>query len=289
MLQSLLPMERGGALRQLRFRWIYQSLGYLQGASIFFGGLVTALLKAKPADFQEHFGSSAAVALETIQQSAWIITPGLLIIAWLLRQLRNEIGDPVIWDELQKQIDDYRKNVFSDAGSGIRHHRRVTLFKHVRWCTGMRCWPWRKPWPKNRAWPWHGWLVPVARSGHTTQSSGTNFRVPYYREEDAEGVAGLAWISEGWIKRDELPDVRDERCSEERLQEYALQTRMDLTELKAHRAQGRAFSAVRVEVKGKAWGVLVIDSRSPTLPHPRAKNHFKSSFSGVLSLLLPRI
>ena len=251
------------------------------------------MLKAKPDELRPKVGPLIANAIQNIQEWAWLLVPVLLIAAWAIKCTREWIGDPAVREEVQKRINEYRKDVFADAAGGGAYQadRRVTLFRRRRFCLSWSCWPWGKGSLRKR-FPWDGWLVPEFRSGTTPQSSKTCFRIPDGRHREAEGVAGLAWESDGWVHIPNLPDVQNSSASEQDIDAYAKATKMLKEDVRNDPPQGRSFAGVRIEVGGKGWGALVIDTRAPILDdrlNRRAKDKFKNNFDGLLSILLPRM
>ena len=257
-------------------------------------GLAAVTLKAKPDQIKQKLGEPIAEAVTWVQDWAWAIVPTLLLLSWIIKLIRNWIGDPAVREEVRKRVNEYRNSVFSDraGGSTYQADRRITLFKRRRFCFARQCWPWSYGWPLKNRWPWDGWLIPEFRSGNTPQLSKSTFRVPEGRHREAEGIAGRAWESDGWLHIPNLPDVKSLNCTESDIAKYAEATQMDIRDIKNDPPQGRAFAAIRVEVQGKGWGSLVIDTRAPDgldRPNKRAKEKFQNSFDGMLSILLPRI
>ncbi|WP_342316123.1 hypothetical protein [Lysobacter sp. FW306-1B-D06B] len=263
-------------MQQQRSGRVYAVLGVVQNVSLWLSGFVAVMLKAKPEEFADKFPSVSNAVL-FVQTWAWLLVPALLVLSGFLKWLRKYLGDPAVWQELHALITRYRDEVFSDAGAGLQQHRRVTLFKHHSWCMCFR------------RWPWDAWLTPVVRSGHTSQISDTAFRIPRGEDSGAQGVAGKAWISEGSVYVENLPDVQHASRSDEDCSTYAIATGIDVKRVKEKKPQGRSFYAFRVEVKGKPWGVMVIDSRDTTIRKKRAKDKFDRATESFLSLLLQRI
>ncbi|MCI4567569.1 hypothetical protein [Lysobacter sp. CFH 32150] len=263
-------------MKRQQIAWAYAWLGYLRAATLTLSGVVAAMTKAQPKEIETHVGPLVAEIVVSVQSWAWFYVPLLLVLAWLLGQLRQRIGDPVVWKELHELITFYRNKVFSDVGSGVQFHRRVTLFKHV----GFAFVRW--------SWPWNNWLIPIVRSGHTTQDCTTRFRIGK-KGSTPEGVAGLAWVSDDTVHIEQLPDMLSSTCSDADREAYAEATGMTVQQIQAKPPQGRSFFAIRVEIKGQPWGVLVVDSRQPTIHANRARNQYKPPFMTLLNNLLQRI
>jgi GAF domain len=146
-------------------------------------------------------------------------------------------------------LDTFREHAFEKERGAPLHYNRVTLFKHVRFRWAL-C-----------KWPWSGWLIPMERSGHTTQKSRTAFLVPD-NADLVQGIAGQTWAQNSVVMVNELPDLNGSP-SPERFDEYARKTWVSVRWLQRRSQHGRAFCGIPVEVKGRMSGVIVIDSRSP--------------------------
>ena len=205
--------------------------------------LIQALLKADPS--QWRLGSDLLVWL---QQWSWAGTSSMLVTVGLAQIGRKAIGPPRVWEAVHHLLDKFQEHVFRNQG-GPLHHHRVTLFKYV---------PYRLRFCR---WPWDGWLIPVERSGHATRKTRTVFRVPD-NADYVEGVAGQVWAGNAALTVDNLPDISD--ClSDSDLETYAQQTWTSTSWLRKKQQYARFFCGIPVEVKGKLWGVMVLDSRFP--------------------------
>ena len=183
-----------------------------------------------------------------IGKRLWATIPLLMVALGLMQVTRWMIGPPWVWDTIHYLLDRFRDYVFEEE-SGPLHHHRVTLFKYVRvrFCF--------------RRWPWSGWLVPIERSGHTTRRSRTTFLAPDDADR-AEGIAGQTWAQNRVVPLAKLPDI-NENPSCDALTEYARQTFVAEAWLQKQRQHAHSFCGIPVEVKGKLWGVIVLDSRNP--------------------------
>ena len=77
------------------------------------------------------------------------------------------LGDPSNHAAICELLDRFRDGVFGDRSEDHSHHR-VTLFKHYGFHPlGFDF--------EDRGWPWSGWLIPVARSGHTAQKTNVRY------------------------------------------------------------------------------------------------------------------
>lgn len=184
-----------------------------------------------------------------LQQASWWLLPTLLIVSGGLGLLKKLLGPPWLWQTVHSYLDVFREDVFNFGPDDAVHHHRVTLFKYVGWC-------WRL-----EKWPWSGWLVPVERSGHTTQSQISVFRAPDDADH-AEGVAGMTWARRGQVMVSHLPDL-EASPSDDAFRAYSRATGVSVADLKRKVPRARSYCGLPVEVKGNLWGVLIFDSRSP--------------------------
>lgn len=198
--------------------------------------------------------------LEVLQpfSRASVVACGAGVVAF--KWLAHLIGPPWIWKAIQGIFDEFRERAFRLSGEPV-HYNRVTLFEYVRcWrLWGFWACPWR--WRLGR-FPWSGWLIPVARSGHTTKSCGVSFLAPDDADR-AEGIAGQVWATNTQILVNELPAL-DETSTEASIAEYARSTFVstDWVRSRLSRPHPRSLCGVPVEVEGRIWGVLVLDSRA---------------------------
>lgn len=262
-------------MRSSRITAVYVWLGRAQGFCVTMGAFVAVALKADPSRVATTFGPVGpflAASLVTIQNNAWILTPGFLLLSTLIGWARRRYGDPEIWRHLQMVVDEMREAVFGPIKGDYQHHYRVTLYRYRRWV-----------WTRSVR---RTWLVPVLRSGHTSQNGIRTFSINPRRPGEGQGIAGRAWESEGAIHVPGLPDIRN--CTDRaKLDEYAQETNLPVKLLNTKGTCSRSFWAVRVEAKGEPWGVLVLDSVSPTMSKKKALQFFRSR-AQFLSLLLQR-
>lgn len=224
------------------------------GAQIFAGGLVVVLGGLQKADldkFQAALNPPAWLisSLVSVKDNGWWILPVVSIFAGAIGLLRKLLGSPWLWSYVQTLLNTMAQSAFNVKETDGGHYHRVTLFKHVPWL-----WCCRK-------WPWNGWLVAVERSGHTSQSGIAYFRAPDNADQ-AEGVAGITWARNKMVMISNLPDLRDSPADED-FEAYSKATFVSVARLRASLTGSRAFCGVPIEVKGRLWGVLVLDSRSP--------------------------
>ncbi len=175
-------------------------------------------------------------------------------------------GHAPFWHTVEPILNALRSHAFQReyAQRDPNHHNRATLFQYKQW----RIWPfpWHRKWLPfiNRpGGPGAGWLVPVARSGHTTQSSNSIFLAPDDADA-AEGVAGHIWSCEFDIDPIVLPEVYDEQTAGEYAAlSYETTEAVMERQRRKDRPLPRAMSGFPVFENGRIWGVVVLDSRRP--------------------------
>lgn len=196
------------------------------------------------------------------------------VVAWF------KVRDPILTDTTDAILDAFRGTLF---GGTSDEDNRITLFKHVRLQPAFV----RDAAGKLR-WPGCGWLVPVARSGHVTKNTRVRFLCP--DDAGVQGVAGKAWVVRPLVSVSELPDLNEEDFREDDLKSYANRTFVSEKWVRKRRAKqrllARSLMGFLVEnAQNDAWGVLVIDSRSPTLKTEEAKAAF-NAYAPVLAKLV---
>jgi len=192
--------------------------------------------------------------------------PVLLFYVFLLslvtRGVRRWLKPPVVWSQVHLLLTELQKFAFKtelENAAPVYEHR-VTLFRR-----GWRLAPCR--------WPWSGWLIPVERSGHMTRTTNTVFRAEEASSK-VEGIAGYTWARSAIVSVGELPDLEVEalrrlepNLQTEAIDEYAQRTLVTPEVVRQRIAEGktlaRSYCGIPVEVRGKMWGVIVIDSRNP--------------------------
>lgn len=100
----------------------------------------------------------------------------------------------------------------------------------------------------------------------------------------AEGVAGVTWAENYVIPVRDLPDLRNASAAEK--EEYARQTFVTVKWLAKEKPRSRSLCGIPVQVRGKKWGVLVLDSEAPGGEWiTRVTNRYRG-FADVVSNLL---
>lgn len=180
---------------------------------------------------------------------------GLALIGLVANGLTQFLGPPWVKAAIQRVLDRLQSEAYARRAEDLVRDHRITLFRHHKLVVFPKHW-------RMLFWPWSGWLVPVARSGHTTQRTTTVFRAP----DDGihfEGVAGLAW-SRGNVVDVELPEVpssTDPSAVREFARQQFLPERVVRKWILAGRLFPRTLRAIPVFVDNRIWGVLVLDSQ----------------------------
>ena len=242
--------------RHFLWGFIYRAFSVLQWIAGIGLACFAAATKAEPKNWVW-----AATSLAWLQDTAWLFIPLFTVGLGLIQILRSATGPPWIWQHVHYLLDTFRQHVFKKQRGTPLHYNRVTLFRYVR----FRCALCR--------WPWSGWLIPVERSGHTTQRSRTAFLVPDNADR-VQGIAGQTWAQNSVVMVNGLPDINGSP-SLELLAQYAQQTWVSVPWLQNRSQHGRAFCGISVEVKGRMWGVVVLDSRSPDAIDQEAVNVYR--------------
>lgn len=170
-------------------------------------------------------------------------------------------------------LKEFREEVFGDA-TGQHGDHRVTLFQYRKTC-------WRAMWRRGTL-PTGGWLVPVARPGHTSQRSYSLFRAPD-NPGMLEGIVGKAWgANSKTAEVFDLPDLSEVRNPRDcpLVKDYAdkshISERWVRRRIKKKRSLARSIMGFTVErPDGTAWGVLVLDSKEPHINGGRIATEFR--------------
>jgi len=227
-------------------------------------------------------------ALTIGQDWALLVIP-LAVLAGVSKLLRERLGAPWAWELVKDVLDSIRNLTFAgEPPHDPAEFHRATLFKRQRICFTKACLALRR-------WPWSGWLVSVERSGHFTLKRRVAFYAPD-KAAIAHGVAGRTLACGNILPIINLPDPEDESQHEE----YARRTFVTASWVKETGIRARSFFGIPVEVRGKPWGVIVIDSRDPCPPtvvedingHLELNDRGRTLFlaiAGVMSKVLTRI
>ena len=243
------------------------------------GAMVGAIARADTSKIPARFAWLAG-GIAAIQGVTWILFPSLALGTAALIFIRKQIGEPWVWNAIHDFLDGYRSYAFLTLSQDPLHHHRVTLFRR-RPAWHPRC---------LFRFPIGAKLLPVARSGHTTQRSAAAFAVPDDADR-AQGVAGQTWARWRTIILTDLPDVYAAQV-EETISDYAQKTwcsaKWVKTRIRRDLPLARSFCGVPVRVKGRHWGVIVLDSRDPTSLE-ESEEDFHELMGRTLGKMLERI
>jgi hypothetical protein len=188
----------------------------------------------------------------------WVI-PILLLLTSLLSWATIYVGPKHHWRIIESILGQQRKLLF-DSMEEPEHNHKVTLFE---WKRGV----WYLPWTYFYE---AGYLVAVARYGDRRRG-----RIPRFNASketgDAKGVVGLAWQYRREQYVQSLPNLNADHPSEADFKRYAARTNSSLEWVRKrwdkcrreNRATALSYLAVPIDINGRTWGVVVIDSTSP--------------------------
>jgi hypothetical protein len=205
--------------------------------------------------------------------NVWWILPALLIFVPICEALRRWSEKQSLWPLVRSVLEDFRSRIYPNAKNDPEYAHRVTLFRHQRWV-----WRWRAFREMGL-----GWVKIVERTGNTTQNSRTVFRSPNDPDK-AEGVAGSTWVRNQLLFVENLPDLNTTDW-EQKIALYAKDTNTPEAEIRRRRPKSRSLCGIPIDVKGRLWGVLVIDSRHPVLPRDLIETHYVSVAKHIGRLL----
>ena len=151
----------------------------------------TAILAAEPDRFDQA-APFIASATRVGQDWAWVVILVSLVARWVCDWGLGVLGKRVLMPVVKEVLDRFRDGVFPEKKGDHAHHR-VTLFLH----RGLLLRGFDR---KHGGWPWSGWLVPIARSGHTAQKTKVRFLAEGGTDR-YQGIAGKAWAT----RRDMAP------------------------------------------------------------------------------------
>lgn len=266
------------------WRVVYRLFWFAQYAAFVGAALLGAVQKAgKPEDWNPFWGSIVRFG----QAYLWLV-PLLGVLGLVGKLVCDYIGPPWVWAVVQKIVDKFAEKAFEPVPGAAAHDYRVTLFRHT--------WALERPWRGKRRpgerwrWPWSGWLVPVVRSGHTTQNTNAIFLAPD-DAYNAEGVVGQTWANRKVVQTRELPDLNVD-SSDSNIREYATQTFVAEEWVRQRLRERKPFPltlcGIPVEVGGRVWGVIVLDSRHSQAIKDKAHSYktYQELVPAVLAELL---
>jgi len=221
-------------------------------------------LKTQPSNEWQPWAKNA---LTSFQHQVWWLWPLVTLVMISARLADKKFCDRWGYEAVKEMLELLRERAFP-SNSDPQHHHRVTLFRYRGWRVCLR------------AWPWSGWLVPVVRSGYTTQHRRTCFLAPDNADK-AEGVAGRAWSTGSVVivpdkdkNESALPALNKtgRKPNDIRLlaDAYAKATYVSVDWALKNMPDARSFMGIPVMVKGQPWGVIVVDSRAERIENGTA-------------------
>lgn len=226
-------------------------------------------------------------AFEVIQNNSLYIYLFIGILAaatfWAKRKC-----DPWLIEKLKFILNGYQQGAFAGDDPVLRDRDRVTIFKHTGSTCFVRHWSSTSllaPWGKNPI--FSRYLVPILRSGHTSQNSKAAFFAPDVADK-AEGIAGRAWATNRPIVLCDLPDITENSKVRDK-KSYAASTYSDVRMLEKYISEGRklprSIAAIPIESCGRVWGVVVLDSANPNGVSPNSVSHYSLTVALIGELL----
>lgn len=219
-------------------------------------GVVTGVMQANPASFSSPLIHEL---VQVIHKHGFWINLTLVLSVSLFSWANLYIGPKHSWRVIESILKEQRNLFFGTLNDEPEHNHKATLFVWKRRL-------WFQPW----TWRAGGYLVAVAHFSDRKRNI-PNFVAPINNPGLAEGVAGRAWQNKQPVYRPNLPDLNVERPSDAEFARYAKETNMptEWVREKWNKAQkenvsmARSYSAWPIEVAGKDWGVIVINSTNP--------------------------
>lgn len=241
-------------MRLSRLKWHQPILKWAdriaKGSSVALAGLSKVSIASVPAFF--------AAYLTDIQTGLWI--PVALVAAPTIAGLRRRANNSNL-DQVHRLLDQICEETFKNEVFQLEQHRRVTLFRYVPFT-------WRK-------FPFFGgWLIPIERSGSSTRATRAIFRA-HDDGEQCNGIAGRAWARRSEIYVDQLPNLKLD-SSDIKVAEYAEKTFMSVHEARKRSSGVQSLLGIPIEIEGKKWGVIVIDSTHPKIKDKAATKIFRT-------------
>jgi hypothetical protein len=251
-------LDLAGAMNR---KALHRLLNVLFGIGSFFNAIVfPVVLKTEPTDLTAF--PFLRVLLTWLQGRIWWLWPVVFVLTISATAADKKFCDRWGYDAVKEMLEALREKGFP-ANTDQVHYHRVTLFRRKQW---HLCW---------RMWPWSGWLIPVARSGHTTLNPRTSFLAPGDDPDKAEGIAGRCWSTKNVVlvpgegSKILLPDLHamgpKSRDTYAPKIEYAKATFVSVDWVMKKQPHSRSFLGIPVVVMGEPWGVIVVDSQMPEI------------------------
>lgn len=251
---------------------LYSLASWVNSSGAFVSAVFAFIVFLDPPN-QEFFASRPLLTrvVEVVHGYIFVLFFFYLVI-YLISWFIVKRVDPKLWNEVQFILDKYQEKCFGDDVE--RDHHRVTLFQLKKRCVFIKHWSSKRWfWPYGKPGILENFLVPVLRSAHLSKKSNACFHVPDDGEK-CEGIAGAAYRSRNIIVCNDLPELARKGSSNKAKKQLSLDKKVYAEStncceemidryLKKEKAVPRSIGATPIDVNGKIWGVIVLDSRSP--------------------------
>jgi len=166
-------------------------------------------------------------------------------------------------NKLENVLNTLNTRIFTDQNRN-EYQYRTTLFKVRSFpCCGL-------------------WLGIVARSGRLYRKWRTVFSIDPNNEAHNTGFVGECWRQDGSTIIAALPAVDDNLGSAEEIDRYVKKGYLDQREYQTVQVRSRVLLATGIRVRGRLWGILILDSTDATqLPKQRKRPTEDLEFAAV--------
>jgi hypothetical protein len=205
--------------------------------------------------------------------------PAVLVIAvaaLTLVETYQRFNDPWKWKAIQSCLDGFSEVVYADSlyQDGFEHEHRITIFRLQRGCIKLL-----KPCTRK-------WFVPIARSGSLKKETRSIFRFSD-NPEQIEGIVGRAWCKpRKWYQASDIP-ILTQSMAEHQKEDYVNKTNYPVDKALAKRYNARSYAAITMELRGRLWGVLVLDSTCERIPNMESAKTYAKYFRLFICSVTP--
>ena len=208
-----------------------------------------------------------------------ITLPLATVAVALSANLKKSFIPTEVEESVKSLLDGFVREFADEKESDLTH--RVTLFRFIEFRPSLIFTHFKLP--------WHGCLVPFERSGEYRLTSSTVLLASKENPDGAQGVAGVVFKKRLCEAINNLPGI-DKDSNDQTIERYAKDTNCPRKWIDERREKGailpRSFWGIPIEVNGKIWGVLLIDSRNECLPKSDLLKRYFGPYGSCLSNLL---